>query len=186
MKKLLIMLSAVALATGAFADEEEVQTATLTSGTETFEGFVLNEGPVNISTNTVSDGKKLWYSAGDAEEGETGAVTAYADGETKPANGADANANYLNVSTTTGTPLYRKLAAHDNETGLNEDSAPVDIGTGIFVDTYVQFSGSSPRSLTSAISLPSGNLPSVDTSARYNIPQELLPPKRVTRYTPIC
>ena len=152
MKKLLIMLSAVALATGAFADEEEVQTATLTSGTETFEGFVLNEGPVNISTNTVSDGKKLWYSAGDAEEGETGAVTAYADGETKPANGADANANYLNVSTTTGTPLYRKLAAHDNETGLNEDSAPVDIGTGIFVDTYVQFSGSE-----SAPQLPPGS-----------------------------
>lgn len=140
MKKLLIMLSAVALATGAFADEE--QTATLTSGTETFEGFVLDEGPVNISTNTISDGKKLWYSAGNADEGETGAVTAYADGDTKPANGAASNANYLNVSTTTGTPLYRKLVAHDNQEGLDADSDSVDIGTGIFVDTYVQFSGS--------------------------------------------
>lgn len=140
MKKLLIMLSAAALATGAFADEEEVQTATLTSGTETFEGF---DAGVNITTNTINTSEEyLWYSAGDAAEGETGAVTAYADGETKPANGADANANYLNVSTTTGTPLYRKLVAHDNQSGLNEDSDPVDIGTGIFVDTFVQFSGS--------------------------------------------
>lgn len=141
MKKLLIMLSAVALATGAFADEEEVNT--LTSGTETFDSFDLTGGPVAISTNTVSGGQKLWYSAGDAEEGETGTVTAYGGDDVKHEDIAgDSNVNYLNVSTTTGTPLYRKLVAHDNEELLNEDSDPVDIGTGIFVDTYVQFSGS--------------------------------------------
>ncbi len=146
MKKLLIMLSAAALATGAFAE-----TATVTTGTEKFEGF---DAGINITTNTLTPntvGEYLWYSAGDADEGETGTVTAYAEGDAKPANGDDSNANYLNVSTTTGTPLYRTVSSHSG-TAASADENPVDIADGIFVDTYVQFSGSE-----SAPSIPEGS-----------------------------
>lgn len=130
MKKLMITLSAAALATSVFAAD----IYTDTEGFETYEA----ETVIKTTTPTVAEGTTmLWYSAG--AEGETGTVKAYGETDAKL---SEAGSNYLNVETTTGTPLYRKLAAHNAGDGVNQDSDRVDIGDGIYVDTYVQFTAS--------------------------------------------
>ena len=125
MKKLLSILSATALATGVFADP-----ATVESATETFEDMTTG---VNVTTNTPTPNAVdtfVWSSAGNADEGETGTVTEYGDGEAKPANDALSNDKYLTISTTTGTPLYRSVAKHTGAK-LPADLDSVDIGDGI-------------------------------------------------------
>ena len=134
MKKLMITLSAAALATSVFADEG---TPTMYQTTEGFETYAA-ETVIKTATPTEAEGTTmLWYSAG--ADGETGTVKAYGDNDGKLDS---AGSNYLNVETTTGTPLYRKLVAYNAGDLVDQDSDRVDIGDGIYVDTYVQFTAS--------------------------------------------
>ena len=135
MKKLMITLSAAALATSVFANED---TPTMYHETEGFETYEAETTVIKTDTPTEAGGSTmLWYSAG--ADGETGTVKAYGENDGKLEGAGN---QYLNVETTTGTPLYRKLVAHNAGDGVNQDSDRVDIGDGIYVDTYVQFTAS--------------------------------------------
>lgn len=129
MKKLMITLSAAALATSVFADEG---TPTMYQETEGFETYAA-ETVITNATAVDGGSTMLWYSA---SVDETGTVKAYAEADETRGE------KYLNVETTTGTPLYRKLVAHNAGDLVNQDSHRVDIGDGIYVDTYVQFTAS--------------------------------------------
>lgn len=134
MKKLLTLLGITAFALGAFAD------AALPSGTS-FENHT--HGKFDFTGDEPeTEGAKYWVSTASdieasvttyAEEG----VTPYAGD--RPAQFSGNNTQYLNIESASA-PLYRAILPVSGELDTTDSLVRTNIGSGLYVDTLVQFS----------------------------------------------
>ena len=115
-KKMLAMLVAISCAFGAWAD-------THISGTD-FTG--LTDGPfvLGLDDSGNDTGTTFWYN-GDTSDFEGTIVT-------------DGLANYLDFESNITNPLYRTISDSYGATSPSQFTA-TPIGTGLFIDTHVQF-----------------------------------------------
>ncbi len=137
MKKLMITLALAALAISVNARPAVVPPVYgMYEETEGFETYAAEE-VLESYTPTVEGGNTyLWYS----EYSGAGTVKAYGENDAKLDGAGN---NYLNVETTTGTPLYRRVVATDDYWNHPDDFFRAglydDIKGGIYIDTYFQF-----------------------------------------------
>ena len=137
MKKLMIILAVAALAISVNARPAVVPPVYgMYEETEGFETYAA-EKVLESDTPTIEDGNTyLWYS----EYSGAGTVKAYGENDAKLDGAGN---NYLNVETTTGTPLYRRVVATDDYWNHPDDFFRAGlydtIGDGIYIDTYFQF-----------------------------------------------